>query len=176
MARIAGALVARIERAVVASHTGNAPQPPQLATVRSVPQLSLAVSAPQAWPNRSQSLASDSGTQVGAHAPQLTCRERAQRSLATNAPQVLCSRTHSSASVSGVHGKQRLPLHAVPAGQLPSLPQSAGLGRPGKAVKHPAATRPSSDQARKPMLRILAQLSASGAGGQRTCSSRSQSR
>ena len=90
---------------------------PHELTVRDVPQLSLAVTPPQFFPNREQNAVSVSAEQPhtlavpppahvwgDVHVPQeLTVRDVPQLSLAVTPPQFTPSREQNAVSVSGVH-------------------------------------------------------------------------
>ena len=89
---------------------------PQELTVRDVPQLSLAVTPPQFFPNREQNAVSVSAEQPhtlavpppahvwgDVHVPQeLTVRDVPQLSLAVTPPQFFPNREQNAGSVSGV--------------------------------------------------------------------------
>lgn len=122
-------------------HASGAVHVPQLATVRMVAQLSLAVTEPQSRPSRVQKAGSFSGVQLGhtlgvtepqvptEHVPQLaTLRVALQLSITpVSAPQFLPRRVHNAASVSGTHTQAPA---SQPTPEPPQAPQFAVRGAP----------------------------------------------
>jgi hypothetical protein len=122
-------------------------------TVRLVPQLSVAVTVPQALLRRLQSAASASGAQLhtlavppppqvagSVHVPQSsTVRLVPQLSIAANEPQSLPSRAQMATSLSGMHGADPPPPADAPA---PADPTSPAAPDPAAPTAPPDPTAP----------------------------------
>jgi hypothetical protein len=107
-------------------------QVPQLLTVRGVPQLSFAVTAPHVLPSREQNAVFDSGVQAQTfdalqlvpevQVPQLlTVRAAPQLSVPLTEPQFLPSREQNAEFVSGVQPHTLPALQLWPPLQVPQL-------------------------------------------------------
>ena len=107
-------------------------QVPQLDTVRGVPQLSLAVTAPQVFASREQNAVFVSGVHAQTfealqlvppeHVPQLdTVRAAPQLSVPVTVPHVFPSREQNAVFASGVQAQTFPALQLAPEAQVPQL-------------------------------------------------------